>query len=78
METNNVYNLEQLEIATIKKCLDENKDLSLNKISKLLGISERTLHRKFKQYNLTHVSSKISKTIEFLEKRGYKVQNLNI
>lgn len=41
----NTYNLKKIKNQIINTCIDNNPTLNIDEIAKLLGISERTVHR---------------------------------
>ena len=70
------YSLEEAQLIIIKTCLEENKDKSLDDISKLLHISNRTLYRFMKNNGIKHKFLNLStnKAIQYLESKGFKVE----
>ena len=70
----NTYNLQEIEIIIIKKCIEDfpletNKEYSLR-----LGISERTVYRLFKKNNIHIVANKQEKrSIKLLKSLGYNI-----
>lgn len=71
------YNVDNAIETLTKKCLIDNPHATYLEISILLGISERSLYRYMKKYNITTspVLRKILKAKELLEKNGYDVTN---
>lgn len=60
--TKDNYNLEEWKKAIIKKCREDNPSFTVVEMSKLLGITSRTIFRISKDYNLK-LNSKEKKLI---------------
>ena len=73
------YNLEKTTLQIIKKLVEEYPDKTKTFYAQKLGISERTLFRYIKTYELESIfhNSKISRAINLLSERGYKI-NRNV
>lgn len=67
------YNLEDAIVKIVKEALLKHNGASLQEIADILGISQRTLLRYKKKYNIIYVTSKAARAINLLESMGYKI-----
>ena len=67
------YNLDDAIVKVIKEALLKHNGANLQEIADILGVSQRTLLRYKKKYNIIHLTNKAAKAIHLLESMGYKI-----